>query len=129
MVLEYAPEFASSQALRHFGGLGRPGVDGTHGHRSKVPLVGEKIQSLPLAIQPGVGSVVFDRLWRNFELVTRPKAERLENLTVVCICHPDRHLLEDRCAFWCRLERFVRRAVAEGVSDLTNVGAVTGTGH
>ena len=38
--------------------------------------------------------MVFDRLWRNFELVTRPKAERLENLTVVCLCHPDRHLLE-----------------------------------
>jgi molecular chaperone DnaJ len=25
---------------------------------------------------------MFDRLWSNFELVTRPKAERLENLTV-----------------------------------------------
>jgi hypothetical protein len=25
---------------------------------------------------------MFDRLWSNFELVTWPKAERLENLTV-----------------------------------------------
>jgi hypothetical protein len=25
---------------------------------------------------------MFDRLWSNFELVTRPKAERLESLTV-----------------------------------------------
>src|ERR1700755_396980 len=27
-------------------------------------------------------SEIFDRLWSNFELVTRPKAERLESLTV-----------------------------------------------
>jgi HSP20 family molecular chaperone IbpA len=47
---------------------------------------------------------MFDRLWSNFELVTRPKAERLENLTVDVPLSPDRRLRAGRCAFWCRPE-------------------------
>jgi hypothetical protein len=70
-----------------------------------------------------------DRLWSNFELMTRPKAERLENLTVDVPLSLRQAFAGDRYAFRCRLERFVRRAVVQGVSDLTHAGTVKGTEH
>jgi hypothetical protein len=42
----------------------------------------------------------------------------------MCLCRSDRRLRGDRYAFWCRLERFVRHAAEEEVSDPTNAGAV-----
>jgi curved DNA-binding protein CbpA len=48
-------------------------------------------------------SEMFDRLWSNFELVTRPKAERLESLTVDVTLSPQ-EAFAGRCAFWCRPE-------------------------
>jgi hypothetical protein len=74
-------------------------------------------------------SEIFDRLWSNFELVTRPKAERLESLTVEVTLAPKQVLGGGRYAFWCRPERFVRLAVAEVVWEHTNAGVVKGMEH
>jgi molecular chaperone DnaJ len=41
---------------------------------------------------PSLGEI-FDRLWSNFELVTRPKAERLESLTVDVTLSPQKALV------------------------------------